>query len=114
MTSNHVLAMLTLLAAALLLAALGLSAVGLRLPAVAWPALGLQSISLPTGSVLQGDIPVSTQLGLGFVAGWILRWIYGMPWSALPHAVAVWLLSWRRSATMLSLAICCTAVLLLY
>ncbi len=119
MTSNRVLATLTLLAAALLLAALllsamGMSAVGLRLPADAWPTLALPSISLPTGPALPGDIPVFTQFGLGFVAGWILRWIYGMPWSALPHAVAAWLLSWRRSATMLSLAIGCTAVLLLY
>lgn len=114
MTSNHVLAMLTILAIALLLAALGLSAVGLRLPAVAWPAAALPSISLPSGPGLQGDIPVSMQAVLGFVAGWILRWIYGMPWAALPQAVVVWLLGWRRSATMLSLAIGCTAVLLLY
>ena len=114
MTSNHLLAMLTLLAAALLLTALGLSAVGLKLPAVAWPAVVLPSISLPAGASIQGDMPGAMQVGLGFAAGWVLRWIYGMPWSALPQAVVVWLLSWRRSATMLSLAVGCTAVLLLY
>ncbi len=119
MTSNHVLALLTLLAAGLLLTALGLSAAGLRLPVVAWPefnlgGITLPAISLPSGTGLPHDTSLLLQLALGFVAGWTLRWIYSLPWAALPRAVIEWLLGWRRSATMLSLALGCTAVLLLY
>lgn len=114
MTSNHVLGLLTLLAVGLLLAALGLSAAGLRLPAVTWPALGLPAISLPTGPDLSRDVPVTLQLIVGVIVGWTLRWVYSLPWGALPRAIVAWLLGWRRSVSMLSLAIGCTAVLLLY
>jgi|LNFM01.1.fsa_nt_gb hypothetical protein len=51
---------------------------------------------------------------VGFLAGWWLRWLYGLPWSSLPAAVGAWLLGWRASAAMAGLAIGCTVILLFY
>lgn len=124
MTSNQILAFLSFVAIGLLLTALGLSMAGMTLPnlagpAISWPSLpvprlSLPVLSLPSGSGLPTDVPVTLHLIVGFAAGWTLRWFYSLPWGALPRAIADCLLSWRRSATMLSLAIGCMAVLLLY
>ena len=51
---------------------------------------------------------------IGFVAGWWLRWLYGLPWSAIPAAIGRWLLGWRASAAMAGLALGCTVILLFY
>ncbi|MGE0765793.1 MAG: hypothetical protein AB7L90_04970 [Hyphomicrobiaceae bacterium] len=51
---------------------------------------------------------------IGFFAGWLLRWLYSLPWSSVPRAIADWLLGWRTSAIMVSLAVGCTVILLFY
>ena len=129
MTSNHILAFLSFVAIGLLLTALGLSMAGMRLPTLightmSWPSLSVPSLSRPSlslpglalssGPGLPADVPVTLHLIVGFAAGWTLRWFYSLPWGALPRAIADCLLSWRRGATMLSLAVGCMAVLLLY
>lgn len=108
MTSPRLLAFLSLLSVSLLLAALGMSAVGMRLPHV-----GFSGLQLPEGLALSSDLVLSPQLVFGLAAGWVMRWLYERPWSAMPRAVLDWLLGWRRSATMLGLAVGCMAVLLL-
>lgn len=114
MTNRHILAFLSLLAIVLLLAALGLSATGVTVPAIVVPSLTMPSVGLSNCPDWTAGTAASTQLFAGFAAGWMLRWLYVLPWAAMPRAMVEWLLGWRRSVTMLSLAIGCMAVLLLY
>lgn len=109
MTNPRFLALLAVMSVSFLLVALGMSAAGLRIPTIGFTAPHVaDSMTLPS------NLAVSPQLIAGFLAGWILRWLYAMPWADLPRAVAEWLLGWRRSVTMLALAVGCIAVLLLY
>lgn len=56
----------------------------------------------------------ASTLLIGFVAGWLLHWIYALPWAALPRAITDWLLGWRTSAAMVGLAVGCVVILLFY
>ena len=123
MTAERILVTLTLLALGLLATALAVA--GGRPPSVAsWvgslpmPSLGgLASWAvLPRLPALPVFWPVgdAASLLVGVAAGWWLRWLYGLPWAALPRAVIGWLLGWRASAAMLGVAIGCTAILFFY
>lgn len=112
MTAERLLLTLSIVAAALLLTAIAVT--GGRLPTIATVQGGL---SLPPPSFLP-EWPARAGDGAtfvaGLVAGWLLRWIYLLPWAAMPRAVVVWLLGWRSSVLMLALAVGCVAILLLY
>jgi len=53
-------------------------------------------------------------LVIAFLAGWWLRWLYSLPWAAIPRAIHEWMLGWRASAAMAGLAAACTVILLFY
>lgn len=117
MTVERLLLTLSVIAAGLLMTAIAFTggkgppitglAGGLPVPSVGslpeWPS--------PAGLGRAGDSAVFVT---GLVAGWLLRWIYLLPWAAMPRALVVWLLGWRSSVLMLALAVGCVAVLLLY
>jgi hypothetical protein len=114
MAAGRLLLNLTFIATGLLAAALALSAGG-------GASIGqLTSLSGWLPAVNVSGMPAAPArsdgfaLLIGFLAGWWLRWLYGLPWSALPRAIGEWLLGWRASAAMAGLAIGCTVILLFY
>lgn len=116
MTIERMFGTLALIATVLILAAFWMIGIGPRSAgpvAVALPALpsfdGFWPTDAPAGSMR--DLRL---LAAAFVAGWLGRWVYGLPWSAMPRAVLHWLLGWRTSVIMLVVALGCMAVLLLY
>ncbi len=103
-----------------LLATLSVIAVGLLLTAIA--VTGGKSPS-PSGAALSQHLPSFSAFSSpnegalfagGLAAGWVLRWIYTLPWAAIPRAIIGWLLSWRWSVVMLGVAVGCMAILVLY
>lgn len=116
MTIERMFGTLAIIATVLVLAALWMIGQGPR------PA-GSLTASLPALPSLEALWPTEASGAAGrdlrlpllaFAAGWLGRWLYGLPWSAMPHAILVWLLGWRTSAIMLVVALGCIAVLLLY
>ncbi|MBS0240894.1 MAG: hypothetical protein JSS20_01870 [Proteobacteria bacterium] len=113
---ERALAALTLLAIMMLVAAFMISGAGMT---VGWPGLPSFSSLLPSAPT---DVSLPAVGGwtsnggvvAGIVIGWSLRWVYCLPWAAMPRAFIGWLLGWRSSAMMFSLAVGCMAVLLLY
>jgi len=79
-------------------------------PGINWgqAASAIGNASAPTS---RGEL---LSLLVGFLAGWLLRWAYALPWATLPRAVMEWVLSWRTSAVMTCLALGCTVILLFY
>lgn len=67
----------------------------------------LPQLTLPTPSGAPGMIS-------GFIAGWCLRWLYGLPWRELPRAILASLASLRRRVTLAALAIGCVGILLFF
>lgn len=51
---------------------------------------------------------------LGFLAGLVAIWVSRVPWGDYPRLVMQWIIGWRRSFVMLSLADAFTGVLLFY
>jgi len=120
MTGGRFLILLIVSAAALLAAALAISAGDGTRVATAAAASGAGEPGWMTGAIAlaraftpSSGNEISTLL-TGFLAGWVLRWIYSLPWRAVPRAVADWLLGWRTSAAMVGLAVGCTVILLFY
>lgn len=106
MTAERLLVALSVVAVGLLTTAIMVT--GGKTPSLAGASLGLSSLSeLPS----QGT---GTMLGVGVVAGWLLRWTYSLPWGAIPRTVIGWLLGWRSSVVLLGVAFGCMAILVLY
>jgi hypothetical protein len=103
-----------LLAAALAIAGGGHVGTGDAGPAVAAEAGLMQSAGLLTDALASISRREFSALFIGFLAGWLLRWLYALPWGAIPRAVGNWLLGWRTSAAMVGLAVGCTVILLFY
>ncbi|MDX2158940.1 MAG: hypothetical protein SFW09_20755 [Hyphomicrobiaceae bacterium] len=57
---------------------------------------------------------LSPTLLLGGLIGWALRWLYELPWMAIPTAIVEWMRGWRQRASLLLVALGCIGVLLLY
>ena len=117
MTAERLLLTLSVIAAGLLLMAIAVT--GGKAPQLAGIAGSITAPSIgsmpdwpsPSWLARPGD---GVLFGGGLVAGWLLRWIYVLPWGAIPRAIVAWLLGWRSSALMASVALGCVAVLLLY
>jgi len=106
-TAERLLLALSVVAAGLLLTAIAVT--GGKAPS-AGVALGLSLPSAPAFSTAsEGAIFAG-----GMAAGWLLRWIYTLPWAAIPRAIIAWMLSWRWSVVMLGMAIGCMAILVFY
>lgn len=105
MTAERLLATLTVIAAGLLVTAVMVT--GGKVPSLGNAALGLP---LPAFASTGEGTPFIA----GIAAGWLLRWVYAMPWATLPRAVVAWVLGWRSSVIMLGVAIGCMAILVLY
>lgn len=99
---------LSVIAVGLLLTAIFVT--GGKVPSLGGAAVGISLPSLPEFSSLGNGSPFLA----GLIAGWLMRWIYCLPWAAIPRAVIAWLLSWRSSVVMLGVAIGCMAILVLY
>lgn len=119
MAAGRMLLTLTFIAVGLLGAALALSAGGgsslTSLIAQLTP-FSVQT-SVDGAAAVGAPAPARSEafaLLVGFLAGWWLRWFYGLPWSSLPRAIGEWLLGWRASAAMAGLAVGCTVILLFY
>ncbi len=113
MAAGRLLLTLTFVAVGLLAAALALSAGG----GTSLTTMFEQITSFSARPPDSGAAPARSEafaLLVGFLAGWWLRWLYGLPWSALPRAIGEWLLGWRASAAMAGLAVGCTVILLFY
>ena len=114
MTNERTLATLTLLAVGLLLTALALSGATFRLPGASFswwmgvPALDVSELLSRTWSISGSGSVVA-----GFVVGWGLRWLYALPWGAVPRAVVAWLLGWRHNMLSLLLISACIGALFL-
>lgn len=130
MTIERILLTLALLAGSLLIAALSLMGSGLGLGGAGanlegigagtaqlsdWTADTLKGVSSNGATGLSGMMgTLDTRVTLaGIAVGWTLRWVYSLPWGAMPRAVVVWMLGWRNSVAMLGLAVGCIAVILL-
>jgi hypothetical protein len=103
-----------LLAAALAIAGGGSVGTGDAGPTIAAEAGWTQSAGLLTEALASISRRELCALLIGFSAGWLLRWLYALPWGAIPRAVGNWLLGWRTSAAMVGLAVACTVILLFY
>lgn len=113
MSLERILGTLLLLSGGAVVAAVAVSGGGLMLGNPAAPATqnpgGL-------GRLLADLFSTSGSGGFmaGLVLGWVLHWLYALPWGDVPRAIANWLLGWRRTVGMLGLAMACIAVLMLY
>ena len=119
MAAGRLLLTLIFIAAGLLAAALALSAGGGASVATTIGQLTSFSGWAPGAGELGNNAAAPAQgqgfaILIGFLAGWWLRWLYGLPWSAIPRAIGEWLLGWRASAAMAGLAVGCTVILLFY
>lgn len=73
----------------------------------------LAGLTLPAGSSAAFSAVLgSPGLVAGVVIGWLLHWIYSLPWGAIPRAIGEWLLGWRQSAVLTLVALGCVTVLL--
>jgi hypothetical protein len=119
MTGGRFLTLLIIAATGLLAAALAIAGGSGAGPGdsgstIAAEASWMQSVGFLTemlGSISRREL---SALLIGVFAGWLLRWLYALPWGAFPRAVSNWLLGWRTSAAMVGLAIGCTVILLFY
>ncbi|MGD9806817.1 MAG: hypothetical protein AB7E81_04975 [Hyphomicrobiaceae bacterium] len=119
MTGGRILILLIVTAATLLAAALAISTGdGGATASAAHPTAGGGNLALEIATLASTVAPASRgemrALLIGFLAGWLLRWIYALPWANVPRAIGAWLLSWRTSAAMVGLALGCTVILLFY
>jgi hypothetical protein len=80
-----------------------LGAISYALPAFTWPS-GLIARIWPSDAV---------SFFLGLAAGWGLRWLYCLPWAAIPRAVTEWFSTLHVSAAMVVMVLGCTAILVL-
>lgn len=108
MTAERILVTLSVIAAGLLLVAIFMTSG--RAPPVGAPTAQLSLSALPSLTTLSNGSPFVA----GAVAGWLLRWIYCLPWAAVPRAIIAWILGWRSSVVMLGVAVGCMAILVLY
>lgn len=113
MSFSRTLTTLTAFSGLILLGALALAAGGLPHASGAWPSFSLPKLPGFANADMASVATTPTFIS-GLVAGWLLRWLYALPWGSIPRAIADWLLSWRQSVTWMALAIGCTAVLLLF
>jgi hypothetical protein len=114
MTNERMLGTLTFLALGLLLSALALSGATFRLPVASfswWK--GAPSIDVSDWLSKTWSISGSGSVVAGFVFGWGLRWLYALPWGAIPRTIITWLLGWRNSMLSIVLIGACIGVLLL-
>lgn len=107
-TAERILVTLSVVAAGLLLTAILVT--GGKAPSVDGPSTALSLSTLPSLASLSNGSPFVA----GAVGGWLLRWVYCLPWAAVPRAVIGWVLGWRTSVVMLGIAIGCMAILVLY
>jgi hypothetical protein len=118
MTGGRFLTLLIAAAAGLLAAALAIAGGGAGPgdsgPAIAAEAGWMHSAGLLSEAFASISRRELSALLIGFFAGWLLRWLYALPWGAIPRAVGNWLLGWRTSAAMVGLAVGCTVILLFY
>ncbi len=56
----------------------------------------------------------AVSFGLGFGAGLLAIWLARIPWSAIPRQIIAAILSWRRHAYLMTLAVFAAGVLLFY
>ncbi len=78
-----------------------------EIPTVRLPAVGLPALPMPEGGQW-------AFLAAGAGLGWLGRWLYGLPWGALPRAAGEWLLGWSQRVTLTLLGLAFIFVLLLY
>jgi hypothetical protein len=119
MTGGRFLISLIVAAAGLLAAALAITGsggvdAGGSGPGLAAEAARIQGVGLLADAFASVSRRELCALLIGVCAGWLLRWLYALPWGALPRAVGNWLLGWRTSAAMVGLAVGCTVILLFY
>lgn len=120
MAAGRFLFKLILISAGLLAVAVGVSAgeggslgsIAVSSVATLWS--GVEGFAGPaSGSEASGG-GQRFSLVIAFAAGWCLRWLYSLPWAAIPRAIREWMLGWRASAAMAGLAVACTVILLFY
>jgi hypothetical protein len=119
MTGGRILMLLIVTAATLLAVALAISTGdGGMAASTAHATQGGSDLAREIGTLASAVAPASRgemrALLIGLLAGWLLRWIYALPWANVPRAIGAWLLSWRTSAAMVGVALGCTVILLFY
>lgn len=107
-TAERILATLSVVAAGLLMTAIFVT--GGKAPPMDAASAAQPLWTLPSLATLSNGSPFIA----GAVGGWLLRWIYCLPWAAVPRAVIAWVLGWRWSVVMLGIAVGCMAILVLY